>query len=232
VRPPPPADAATPFTPREVTDMKARLVALIAAPVALAVPASAGAAGIAVSSACPVSGAKVALSGSGFTPGATVRFGDDVSGRTVADAAGNIAASFTAAHVTTVSPRAFRVTATDGANPAIAAAAQFRVIRDSLLTNAPLGGAPRGKTTWVFVGFPARTAIYGHYRFRGRTVKNYRFGTPTGPCGTLTVRARRVPVSPALLHSGTWTLQLDQRRQFRTTGPKRVIPFRVFRTPL
>ena len=161
-----------------------------------------------------------------------MRFGDDVSGSTVADAAGNIATTFTAARVTTVSPRAFRVTATDGANPAIAVAARFRVIRDSLLTNAPLGGAPRGKTTWVFVGFPAGTAIYGHYRFGGRTVKNYRFGMPAGPCGTLTVRARRVPVPAARLHSGTWTLQLDQRRHFRTTGPKRVIPFRVFRTLL
>jgi len=70
------------------------------------------------------------------------------------------------------------------------------------------------------------------YWKRGRTVKNYRFGMPAGPCGTLTVRARRVPVPAALLHSGTWTLQLDQRRHFRTTGPKRVIPFRVFRAPL
>ena len=34
MRLPPPADAAAPFTAREVTDMKARLVALITAPVA------------------------------------------------------------------------------------------------------------------------------------------------------------------------------------------------------
>jgi hypothetical protein len=212
--------------------MKAWLAAALIAASAVVLPASAEAAAIAVSNACPVSGAKFAVSGSGFTPGATVRFGDDVSGSTVADAAGNIAATFTAARVRTVSPRAFRITATDGANPAIAAAARFRVIRDSLLTNAPLGGAPRGKTTWVFVGFAAGTAIYGHYRFGGRTMKDYRFGTPTGPCGTLTVRARRVPVPAARLHSGTWTLQLDQRPHFRTTGPKRVIPFRLFRAPL
>ena len=139
MRLPPLADAATPFTAREVTDMKARLVALIAAPVALAVPATAGAAGIAVSSACPVSGAKVALSGSGFTPGATVRFGDDVSGSTVADAAGNIAATFTAARVTTVAPRAFRVTATDGANPAIAVAARRGARRPGSSSASPPG---------------------------------------------------------------------------------------------
>ena len=59
------------------------------------------------------------------------------------------------------------------------------------VTNAPLSGRPRQKTTWHFSGFPSGTAIYGHYRSHGRTIKNYRFGKPTGPCGTLTVRARR-----------------------------------------
>jgi hypothetical protein len=211
--------------------MKVRLTATIGAAVVavVAAPASAHAARIALSNACPVSGAKVALAGSGFTPGATVRFGADVSGRTVADAAGNIRATFTAAHVATISPRRLRVTARDSAHPRIAAGARFRVIRDVLLTNAPLQGAPRGKTTWIFVGFPARRPIYGHYRYRGRTVKNYRFGRPHGACGTLTVRARRVPVPASRLHAGRWTIQLDQRRHFRTTGPKRIIPFRVFR---
>ena len=211
--------------------MKVRLTATIAvaAIAVVAVPASARAARLAVSNACPVSGTKVGLAGSGFTPGATVRFGEDVSGRAVADAAGNIHATFTAAHVATLSPRRLRVTAHEAAHPRIAAGARFRVIRDVLLTNAPLQGAPRGKTTWVFVGFPARSPIYGHYRYRGRTVKNYRFGKPTGPCGTLTVRARRVPVPASRLHAGRWTIQLDQRRRYRTRGPKRIIPFRVFR---
>ena len=215
--------------------MKVRLAATIAAAAVVAAvdaPASADAATLALSSPCPVSGAKVTLTGSGFTPGATVRFGQDVAGRTVADAAGKIAGTFTAAHVATLSPRTFRVTAREPAHRSVAAARRFRVIRDLLLTNAPLQGAPRGKTTWVFVGFRPGTAIYGHYRYRGRTVKNYRFGRPAGPCGTLTVRARRVPVAAGRLHAGTWTVQLDQRRHVRTRGPKRVIPFRVFRRTL
>ena len=65
-----------------------------------------------------------------------------------------------------------------------------------------------------------------------RQVKNYRFGKPTGPCGTLSVRARRVPVSSSSLHSGTWTLQLDQRRHYQRSGARRVIRFRLFRTLL
>jgi hypothetical protein len=214
--------------------MKVQPAAAIAASAIaiVAAPASADAASVALSNPCPVSGAKLRLTGSGFTPRATVRFGDDVSGGTVADAAGNIAATFTAPHVATLSPGAFRVTAREPAHPSVAAARRFRVIRDLLLTNAPLRGAPRGKTTWVFVGFPGTTAIYGHYRHGGRTVKNYRFGRPAGPCGMLTVRARRVPVPASRLHPGAWTVQLDQRRHFRASGPKRVIPFRVFRRAL
>jgi hypothetical protein len=62
-------------------------------------------------------------------------------------------------------------------------------------------------------------------------VKNYRFGRATGPCGTLTVRARRVPVSTSRLRTGTWRLQLDNRRTYRRTAtPRRVVRFRIFRT--
>jgi hypothetical protein len=62
--------------------------------------------------------------------------------------------------------------------------------------------------------------------------KEYRFGKAAGPCGTLTVRARRVPIAAGRLHSGTWTLQLDQRRHYQRSGARRVIRFRLFRTVL
>ena len=149
-----------------------------------------------------------------------------------ADAAGNIAVSVSAPLVSTIAPKQVAITVTDGANPANAAAARVPVVRDVLVSNAPLSGRPRQKTTWRFAGFPPGTAIYGHYRYHGRTIKNYRFGKPTGPCGTLTVRARRVPIGSGSLHSGTWTLQLDQRRHYRASGARRVIRFRLFRTLL
>ena len=63
-------------------------------------------------------------------------------------------------------------------------------------------------------------------------MKNYRFGKPTGACGTLAVRARRMPMPRAASARGTWTLQLDQRRHYRRSGARRVIRFRIIRTLL
>jgi hypothetical protein len=173
----------------------------------------------------------VTVSGSGFTPGAAVAIGGGASGSARADAAGAIAARLRAPLVPTIAPHVVTVTATDAAG--VTATASFPVIRDVLLSNAPISGRPRETTTWRFAGFLVPgTAIYGHYRLHGRTIRNYRFGVPTGPCGALTVRARRVPIAASRLRSGTWTLQLDQRRRYASTGARRVIRFRIFRTLL
>jgi hypothetical protein len=209
--------------------MTVTTAAALAATAALAAPAAAGASGLAVQGACFVSGARVPVTGSGFTPGAPVSIGGDASASAVADASGNITARVSAPSVSTIAPKTISISARDGANRANVAGASFPVIRDVLVSNAPLGGRPRQKTTWHFAGFPAGRAIYGHYRFRGRTMKNYRFGTPVGPCGTLTVRGRRVPLPSSRLRSGLWTLQLDQRRHYRRSGARRVIRFRLFR---
>jgi hypothetical protein len=212
--------------------MKARLAAALAITGALAAPAAADASGIAVQGACFVSGAPVSITGFGFTAGAPVSIGGGAFGSTVADPSGNIAATVSAPVVSTVAPRTISISATDAANPANVSGATFPVIRRIFNTNAPLNGRPRQKTTWRFAGFPPGTAIYGHYRFHGRTMKNYRFGKPTGACGTLTVRARRMPLPSSRIRSGTWTLQLDQRRHYRRSGARRVIPFRIVRTLL
>jgi hypothetical protein len=213
--------------------MNVRLVAAGTAAAALGAPGAAHGATLAVTGACFAQGAAVPVVGARWQPGSSVRIGGDASGSARADGAGNIATQIAAPPVRTITPRAVTITAREPANPAFAARALFPVIRDVLLSNAPLGGRPRHKTTWRFVGFPVRgAAIYGHYRFRGRTIKNYRFGRPTGPCGTLTVRARRVPIAPSRLRSGRWTLQLDERRHYRRTGARRVIRFRIFRTQL
>lgn len=212
--------------------MKVRLAAAVAVTGALAAPATASAATLAVQGACFVTGAPVTVTGAGFTPGAPVSIRGGAFGSTVADPAGNISAQVSAPFVNTVAPKTIGITATDSANPANAAGARFPVIARALNTNAPLNGRPRQKTTWRFSGFPPGTAIYGHYRFRGRTIKNYRFGKPTGPCGTLVVRARRMPMPSSRIQRGTWTLQLDQRRHYRRSGARRVIRFRIVRTLL
>jgi hypothetical protein len=212
--------------------MKLRIAAAAGVAAALVAPAGAQASVIAVQGGCFVSGAPVPVTGSGFTPGAPVSIGGGAFGSTVADAAGNFAATVSAPPVSTVAPRTIAITATDGAAPANASGIRFAVIARAFNTNAPLNGRPRQKTTWRFSGFPAGTAIYGHYRFHGRTMKNYRFGKPTGACGTLTVRARRMPLPSSRIRRGTWTLQLDQRRHYRRSGARRVVRFRIVRTLL
>jgi hypothetical protein len=213
--------------------MKIRLAAVAGvATAALAVPAAADASGLAVGAPCFVTGQAVPITGFGFTAGATVSIGGDAAASTVADASGNIAASVSAPFVSTVAPKTVSISATDSANPANVSGVRFPVVARLFNTNAPLNGRPRQKTTWRFSGFSPGTAIYGHYRFGGRTVKNYRFGKPTGPCGTLSVRARRMPIAASRIRRGTWTLQLDQRRHYQRSGARRVIRFRIIRTLL
>src|SRR3954467_15077346 len=179
--------------------MKVRFAAAAGVTAALAIPpAAAHASTIAVGGACFVSGNPIAFTGAGFTPGAPVSITGGVFGTTVADPAGNISASVAAPSVSTVAPKRVAVTVTDTAAPANRTGAFVPVIARIFNTNAPLNGRPRQKTTWRFSGFPAGTAIYGHYRFHGRTMRNYRFGKPTGPCGTLPPPRRRpaAPVNP------------------------------------
>jgi hypothetical protein len=215
--------------------MKVRIAAAAAATAtaALAAPGAAHGATLAVQGACFVQGAQVPVVGAQWLPGSFISIAGGASGSAQADGAGNIATQVVAPPVSTIAPQTVTITAADPAQPTFTAAASFPVIRDVLLSNAPISGRPRQKTTWRFVGFPVPgTAIYGHYRFHGRTIKNYRFGKPTGPCGALTVRARRMPIASSRIRSGTWTLQLDQRRHYRRTGLRRVVRFRVFRTLL
>ena len=205
--------------------------AAVATAAALAAPAAAHGATLAARSACFVANAPVTVTGAGFTANSPVTIAGGAFATAQADAAGNVAAQLRAPLVTAIAPRLVTVTATDGAG--VAATASFRVIRDTLVSNAPVSGRPGETTTWRFAGFPvAGTAIYGHFRFHGRTIRNHRFGGPTGPCGALTVRARRVPIPAPRLRSGTWTLQLDQRRHYQPTGRHRVFRFRIFRTLL
>ncbi|HEX2105142.1 MAG TPA: hypothetical protein VHF51_15915 [Solirubrobacteraceae bacterium] len=211
--------------------MKLRLAAgAAAAAAALAAPAGADAAVIAAQGGCFFGGQRVPLTGGAFTPGAIVTIGGGLAGTAQADAAGNFTARPQAPSIRTIAPRTITVTATDGANAGNTARTTVRVVREPLATNAPVSGRPRQVTTWRFAGFPRNRPIYGHYAIGGRVLANFRFGRARGPCGTLTVRARRVPVAARRLRTGTWRLQLDNRRTYRrTTSPRRVVRFRIFR---
>ena len=51
-----------------------------------------------------------------------------------------------------------------------------------------------------------------------------------GACGTLTVRAARIPGVSALV-PGRWTLRLDQRMTYRDTTPGSTARFSIVRRP-
>ncbi|MCU0257543.1 MAG: hypothetical protein MUF56_00775 [Solirubrobacteraceae bacterium] len=166
---------------------------------------------------CYVTNQQMVLSGSGFTPGADV----DLTARGTtplrgpADAAGAFGARLTAPTGASLGLKSterttIAVTATDAAG--VSAQASVTLVQFAFKTD---GGqkSPRALRTWKFSGFQDTTRpIYGHFRFAGKTIANYRFGKPSGACGLLTKRA---PGIPARSRGGLWTIQIDQNRTYK-----------------
>jgi hypothetical protein len=208
--------------------LKTRTLPALACAGALAVPASAHASSISVPGTCFQSGQPVAVAGSGFTPNGSVTIDGDASGSGAPDATGAFTTQVTAPAVGTIAPRATTINAHDAANPANGGTATFQVVKDVFVSNVPITGRPSQITTWRFAGFQPGQPIYGHFRLKGTTRRTYRFGVARDACGTLVVRAPRVPLRKVL--AGTWTLQLDQSRTYSAATPHRSFRFRIYRT--
>lgn len=208
-------------------------VALLAA--ALTAPATAGASEITTTRLCYLAGEVMVLSGSGFTPNAPLRI--EGEGTTPLTGAADDSGAFTATlrtppraslGLTGMTPADLTLTATDTSSGDNAST----VVSVALLGFHASGGfMEAGVTrTWDFSGWilHPRKAIYGHYRFGGKTVLNRRFGTPSGPCGTLTMRGPGIPHRLARL--GTWRLQVDQnpaynpKEKFASRSTFKVVP--------
>lgn len=157
----------------------------------------------------------VQFSGSGFTPGGLVDLAfDGAVTRTVqADPAGNLPAQAIEAPYRQKGQRAFVLTATDRANPAITVEAASNVTAfDVGIT--PATAAPSSKVRFRGRGFTQPGAVYGHYLVRGHVRKTVRFTKrPTAPCGTFNAKRRQIPVKKPRL--GQWTLQIDQEKKYR-----------------
>jgi len=194
--------------------------------IALAAPAAASAATIQVQAACLPNNEILPIVGSGFSPNAGVEVqGLDSSRSYFTDATGSFQGTFLTPNNTTFTPQAVTLTAVDQTNPAVTATAGFQVVKFG--SNAPLSGKPGATVTWRFAGFTAGKNIYGHFRFHGKTVRNYKYGKAQGVCGTLKARARRLP---AKSRPGTWILQIDQKKSFNAnTRPAFKTSFTIFR---
>lgn len=202
-------------------------IAAAALAATLAVPAAAQGATLTVGGPCFASGESVPLTGTGFTPNAPVTIvgSAGVDGSATADAAGNLVAQVTAS-TRSISPRTVAIEAREGRRTVAQAA--FPLVAEPYGVDVDLDGDPRSTVRWRFAGFPTGRPVYGHFRLRGRTLRNFRFGVAEGPCGTLSTRARRLPVRT--LRFGTWRLKFDARRTYSTEGPGRLGTLRIFRT--
>jgi hypothetical protein len=216
-----------PTTPRERITVTPIRTALLAAGALAAVPATASAATLAVPAACLPSNEIVGIAGSGFSPNETIPItglATPVNG--FSDATGTFSDTFLTPNRQSYTPQQVTLTATDPVNPAVTASVGFQVVKFG--SNAPLSGRPSSKTTWRFAGFTGGGTIYGHFRFHGKTMRNYRFGKAQGACGTLVTRARRLPTK---VRRGTWTLQVDTRKSYSpNTRPAFKTSFTIVRS--
>lgn len=199
-----------------------------------AVAAPAGAATLAADQACYVAQSAIQLTGSGFAAGAPISLaGDQIGLSGTADPGGAFSATVRAPLLGTIRPavKTFTVTATDSSTNTTASV-DVRVANAVFSTSTGFK-SPAAKRTWKFSGLFQRPGkpIYGHFRNRGKTYANYRFGVPQGPCGTLTRKAPGIPGNS--VPAGQWTVQVDFQRSYdpkaspRLTGSTTV--FRTFR---
>jgi hypothetical protein len=190
----------------------------------LAVPAAAEARAVITDLPCYLERRPATATLTGFTPNVDVQIrGDQIQAAGVTDATGSLALAFAAPSRGTARPGSTKVTltATELTGPARSqrATVAFRVATFGFATS---GGttSPKARRTWSFSGFRPGRPIYGHFRFKGRTRANFRFGVASGPCGELRKRAPGFPVR-GRLDAGTWRVQVDQKPTYsRSTTPK------------
>lgn len=188
----------------------------------LAAAPAAPAAQITTDRSCYLPGMTMTIQGTGFTPGGGLSLGGPGTTQLTgsADPSGAFSATLnsppaSAVGATGTTPADLTLTASD-ATSGQSATATVSVVPFAFGTDQGLK-SPKAQRTWRFSGFilqPGRP-IYGHFRFRGRTRANFRFGVPKGPCGTLTKHAPGIPARN--VGAGTWTVQIDQNKRYKAS---------------
>lgn len=184
--------------------------------------ATAAAATLSSDRACYIEGQPIGLSGAGFSGSAPVSIsGPQIALSGNANPDGTLSATAKAPLLGTIKPtsRTLTISAQDLTTSAVVPL-KIQVTTAAFATSTGFK-SPKAKRTWKFSGLfqnPGKP-IYGHFRHRGRTYANYRFGVPKGPCGKLTKRAPGIPARN--VPSGTWTVQVDFRRTYSAkTSPR------------
>ena len=212
--------------------MRRRLLIVPHVAAVMVVAAPAGAATLTADQACYTEKSKVTLTGAGFgAADPIVLQGDQIFLSGAAGADGGFQATVAAPLTGTIEPgsKTVTVTATDQTTPA-AASVDIRVAVFTFGTSLGLT-AVGAKRQWSFSGLFQKPGkpIYGHFRFKGKTYSDYRFGVPKGPCGELKVKAPLIP--GARSRPGTWTVQVDFAKHYKaTTLPRLTQKTKVFRT--
>lgn len=198
---------------------------------ALAVPGVASASTLTANAACYGTGENAMLSGTGFTPQISLGFlGGSGDSSTYPQNDGSFTDGVAGLPANnSFTPRSVTITADDQVDDSHDTSVTVMTVRSG--TNFPIHGKPGATVLWQFGGFPTGAALYGHYRYGHngpfRTVKDVRFGTAQGPCGTLAKRAKRIPIKRPK-RGGGWYLQVDTTPKYSSgTEPEYDITFAV-----
>lgn len=209
--------------------MRARCAAYVAAAF-VGAPAGASAADVAVDQPCYAEGHTMEVSGSGYTPNsiATLTVGGTTTSADT-DVNGAFSATLAAPMTSLQLPDAqqFSLAAHDvGSGADTSTTINVAKVGVGAL---PRTAKPHTRITWYLAGFPSQKAIYGHWRFGGRTRANHRMGLPIGPCGVLKAKARQIEAKR--IRFGTWTVQFDHNRVYdKHAQPSVIAKVKVFRT--
>jgi hypothetical protein len=201
------------------------LTNLVAAWILLAATCSAaGAATVQTDLPCYLENRSVAVTGSGFAPGApfsVLRDGQTIGGGTVAGD-GTVTGSFASGALDAgIAEKAFDLTLTDGTNQA---ATKFSVSRFRAEFAPSRGNPATLRVRFSVFGFGRQgLPVYLHYlRPDGHSVRTVKLGATHSVCGGITrTRMRRLfPFRPG---AGRWRLQFDTRKSYRKSAVPRIV---------
>lgn len=177
----------------------------------------------------------IGLTGTGWTPGDDIEItssggGIDLYGDMTATTSGTLTGTIDGADLDFSGPGSATttITATDEGNDDMGTAANGQTasatvsIANLAVITVPQEAKPSKKVKYEFSGFISGRPVYGHYVHKKKVDATYRFGTASGPCGTLTVKAHFYPGrrSTSPTPSSSMTRRSSRRRRSRPTTPR------------